>query len=123
MQYFIGIEDLVANALIELLNASKESKVSFRALDEYGVAVVSALRANGDDAVLLLSRDRTRGFIKDCSDLFDVDDPEDRNGCISLKSGVTENMLIERFCVTISIPVLRAMSAEGPVNALLQAAA
>jgi len=44
MCYFIGIEDLVANALIELVEKTGNRTVSFSQLNKYGKAVIAKLK-------------------------------------------------------------------------------
>lgn len=39
MCIYIGIEDLVANALIELVEKSEKREVLFKQLDEYGAII------------------------------------------------------------------------------------
>lgn len=122
MRYYIGIQDLAANALIELLDKNCSRRVTLRALTEYGVAVVSALNKEKDEAVLLLSRDRTLGFIKECSDLFDVEGFDTSDAAIVLKEDFTSDDLIERFCGSISISVLKALSDCEAIRVLFEAA-
>ena len=43
MCIYIGIEDLVANALIELVEKSEKREVLFKQLDEYGAKVIKYL--------------------------------------------------------------------------------
>ncbi|MCL1913450.1 MAG: hypothetical protein FWG10_06185 [Eubacteriaceae bacterium] len=47
MPIFIEIQDLAANALIELLNHEHKPEVKFDALVEYGQRVIDALRSQG----------------------------------------------------------------------------
>ncbi len=46
MYIYIGIEDLVANALTELVEKSEKREVLFKELDEYGVKVIKYLNDN-----------------------------------------------------------------------------
>lgn len=46
MCIYIGIEDLVANALIELVEKSEKREVLFKQLDEYGAQVIKYLMIN-----------------------------------------------------------------------------
>lgn len=123
MSYYIGIQDLAANALIELLMKNKGNQVSLNSLYDYGVAVVELLNAEeAEGAYLMLSRDRTIGFMEECQDIVEVLGFGTKDAKVALKDGVTVEALIERFCGTIPIPVLRAMGADGPVGILLKAA-
>ncbi len=53
----IGIEDLAANALIELLEKSGCRRVDFETFVKYGNAVTNVLRENGEEATLLFSKE------------------------------------------------------------------
>ncbi len=117
MCYFIGIESLVANALIELLRDGCR-QVKFEAIERYGAEVVNILNNSGEDAVLILSRERTRGFIINCSDYFDVENPELPSGTISLKPEFSEDDLLRVFCGGIAAPVLRALISEKSLEVL-----
>lgn len=44
MSYFIGIEDLAANALIELVEKTGKRTVRFSQLNDYGNAIMATLR-------------------------------------------------------------------------------
>ena len=56
MCIYIGIEDLVANALIELTEHKNQRQVLFKDLDRYGAKVVKLLNQEGEQAVLILSK-------------------------------------------------------------------
>lgn len=123
MCYYIGLQDLAANALIELMNQNNNLRtVTFKALNSYGVAVVQKLMADGREAILLLSRESTYSLIHECSDLFEVRDIGKPNASIALREEVTKEMLIERFCGAIPLEILRAMSTKESLAALNEAA-
>ncbi len=123
MCYYVGIEDLVAGALVELLRRRGQRSVSFEALERYGNAVVKHIRSSHKDVILVLSREQTQGFIRNCSDLFDVESPELSSGIITLKSGHTVEDLVRRFGARIPAVVLKAMIDDVVVNELLNKAA
>ena len=59
MYIYIEIEDLVANALIELVENKGKREVLFKELDEYGARVIDVLSSDGKTkAVLLVSLKR-----------------------------------------------------------------
>ena len=68
----IGIEDLVANALIESLERSGKREVLFRDLDKYGAKVIKVLDRKGEQAVLIFSRESTTQFLRDYSNYFEA---------------------------------------------------
>lgn len=64
MYRYIGIEDLVANALIEILRQENSSRrISLPTLVEYGAVVVKILTQSGQDAILFLTKDSTYEFM------------------------------------------------------------
>ena len=69
MCYNVMLVDLVANAFIANKKTGKNSDfMAFSTLEKYGECVVAKLKAQGQDAVLLLSRDRTDDFFDEYSD-------------------------------------------------------
>lgn len=53
MCFYIGIEDLAANALIEILTKNSEKRfVSYEELENYGAEVVKFLCEKGEKAIL-----------------------------------------------------------------------
>lgn len=106
MCYYIGIEDLAANALIALLQSKKKEKfVSYKELENYGQKVVQVLNKKGEKAILILSRDSTNALFRNYSDLFI--ESEEKDG-IKLIEGITEEELIEKFRGYLSWDVLLA---------------
>lgn len=52
MCFYIGIEDLAANALIEILTKNSEKRfVSYEELENYGAEVVKFLCEKGEKAI------------------------------------------------------------------------
>lgn len=117
MCYYIGIQDLVANALIELTEGSEERKVSFKMLNEYGAKVVEILNKKGERAVLVLSRDDTNRFIHDCTDYFKIDF-ENNEEYICLRDNVTTDDLRKMFRLYTSYEVLQAFVDKTSLEAL-----
>lgn len=76
MYYFIRIEDLVANALIELVEQTGNRTVSFSQLNKYGDAIVAKLKANNMDVTLIYTRDSTEQFFHDCSNIFTINETD-----------------------------------------------
>lgn len=117
---YIGIEDLAANALIEILDKEKDCPtkfVSYSKLEKYGLEVVKLLINNGEEAVLILSRDDTRKMLRNYSDIFCESEQEGEVG-IQLKENVTVNMLIEKFRGYLSLEVLLAFMKDSAVKVL-----
>lgn len=117
MCIYIGIEDLVANALIELVENSEKREVLFKELDDYGAKVIKFLNARQEEAVLLLSKERTNEFLHDYSDYFELIVRGDAEG-IKLREGVTVNQLWDMFRSYLSVDVMLAFMDRATVSAL-----
>lgn len=114
---YIGIEDLVANALIELVENTGSRQVFFKDLDEYGAMVVKCLNDKNEQAVLLLSKERTNEFLHDYSDLFEFFSEGISEG-IRLKDGVTVEELWEKFRGYLSVDVMLAFMDSVAISKL-----
>lgn len=117
MCFYIGIEDLAANALIELLQKKKKSCITYDELEQYGAQAVRLLSEQGEKAVLLLSRDNTSALFRDYSDFFEEDELEDGLG-IKLKEGKGVEDLIIQFRGYLALDVLMALVDERSVSVL-----
>ena len=104
---YIGIEDLVANALIELVEKKGKRQVFFKDLNAYGAMVIKYLNEKNEQAVLLVSQERTNEFLHDYSEFFELFS-EGINDGIKLKENVTVEKLWEKFRVYLSIDVMMA---------------
>ncbi|MCM1263964.1 MAG: hypothetical protein NC313_14730 [Butyrivibrio sp.] len=113
MCYYIGIEDLAANALIEILQTKKAEDVSsypvtFTELEKYGAEVVKYLdREKGEKALLILSRAHTTNMLRNYSDFFEeIETP--KGTAIILQKGKTVEDLINKFRIYNAFDVIRA---------------
>lgn len=121
MCYYIGIEDLAANALIEILQTkgtadSGRYPVTFQELEDYGAEVVKYLdREKGEKALLILSRAHTTNMFRNYSDFFEeVETP--RGTAIILQKGKTVEDLINKFRIYNAFDVIIAfMETAGKV--------
>lgn len=118
MCFYIGIEDLAANALIELLQKEENrSFITYKELERYGTQVVSLLSERGEKAVLLLSRENTNAMFRDYSEFFE-EDSYDGNEGIRLRAGKSRKDLIVQFRGYLALDVLMALVDERSVSAL-----
>lgn len=118
MYIYIEIQDLVANALIELLERGKKGEVLFRQLDEYGARVVEVLSKEKETtAVLVVSRESQMAMVEDYSDMFEPFEQDGAKG-IRLKDGVDALQIWSRFCASLSLKVLRAFQSQTTKEAL-----
>ena len=112
--FYIEIEDLAANAFIELLQRDKNRRfVTYDELERYGEQAVKVLAEKGEKAALLLSRNRTDAMFCDCSDFFE----EEKQG-IRLKADKNREALIDRFMGYLPIDILLALMDERSVKEL-----
>ena len=118
MCFYIGIEDLAANALIELLQKEENrSFITYKELERHGTQVVRLLSERGEKAVLLLSRENTNAMFRDYSEFFE-EDSYDGNEGIRLRAGKSRKDLIVQFRGYLALDVLMALVDERSVSAL-----
>ncbi len=111
---YIQLVDLVANALCSLLEQNRSGRISFQKIDEYGAKVVEIFSENqGTKAYLVMSREDQDALFDDYSDFFMLyEDPNGEKG-IQLKDSVTEDQLWQRFCLSLSLDVLKVFKSEN----------
>lgn len=118
---FIGIESVVANALIELFERQDIREVSFDTLVRYGTQVVRVLQKRSkDEVVLLLSRKYQVNMIENYSQFFEADFSQG-NGVFRLRGddkAKTLKELKEYFRWTLNIQVLKAFVSTDALQAL-----
>ena len=117
---FIGMEDLVANALIEIIEKKKENKVSFEQLRKYGAVIVRWFKDNADneEVVILVSRFYTNELIRNYSDFFKIIDSSKGDSYIELKETKTAEDLRNHFRSYLSIDTLLAFTDKNSLLAL-----
>ena len=105
MTFKIGIEDLVANALIE---DPGEKFISYSKIENYGARVVNFLNEQQKgDAILVFSRDRTNRMLQDYSDFFEEINSKNELG-IKLRDGINQEKLINTFRGYLTFTLLQA---------------
>ena len=104
MCIYIGIEDLVANALIELVENTEKREVMY-------------LNDKAEQAVLILSKERTNEFLHDYSEYFELFTRGIEEG-IRLKEDVSVEKLWEQFRGYLSVDVMLAFIDKVSVGAL-----
>lgn len=117
MYIYIGIEDLAANALIELLEKSEKKEVLFSTLQEYGATVIKILSESGKNALLILSDEYTNEFLHDYGNMFEQFSNGKEEG-IKLKDSVTVTELWRVFRSYLSLDVIKAFSDTQSIKAL-----
>lgn len=124
MCFYIGIEDLAANALIELLRTDETKRfVTYGEVEEYGNAVVRVLQKQGEKAVLILSRNNTDTFFRDYSEFFEEHKGENGALGIRLRDEKKITDLIQQFRGYLALDVLLAFVNHESVDVLRDCAA
>ena len=114
----IGVEDLAANALIELIKRSDTHRfVSYQDMEAYGLVVARLLEKRGEEVVLVLSRAYTDEMLWYYSDYFEETSIDGEIG-ITLKEGKTADDLRRQFRGYLGIDVLLAFVDEESVRIL-----
>lgn len=117
MCFYIGIEDLAANALIEILSKNDRRFVSYGELEAYGSEVISILSQKGEKAVLILSRESTNALFRNYSDYFEEKLMDSVQG-IGLKENISVDDLEDAFRGYLSLEVLMAFVDEQSIAKL-----
>lgn len=106
MSFSIGIEDLAANALIEVFDGGRNF-LTYRKLEEYGNEVVRILTEKQEEAALILSRNSTVNMYRDYSAFFEEAEENGELG-VHLKEGKDGDDLIDAFRGYLPLPFLLA---------------
>lgn len=122
MCFYIGIEDLAANALIEILKTKEETQfdqycVTLAELEEYGAQVIRHLNEKGEKAILILSRENTSLMFRNYSDFFEEVETE-KGIAISLKKGKNVSDLVKKFRTYLAFDVMMAFMDRETVKVL-----
>ena len=125
MCYYIGIEDLAANAMIEILEKKQEDgksmegalSVTLKDLEEYGAEVVRYInKTSHEKALLILSRASTVYMFRNYSDFFE--EAEEGESAIKLREGKTVEDLKTKFRTYKAYDLINAYMAESTVKIL-----
>lgn len=117
MCFYIGIEDLAANAMIEMLKKDGRRFLTYNEIEMYGAEVVQILRENGEKAVLILSRENTDALFRNYSEFFEEMEQNGKRG-IKLTDDKEVEDLIQQFRGYLALDVLLAFMNQRSVNVL-----
>ena len=120
MCYYIGIEDLAANAMIETMKLNSQRFITYNKIERYGAEVVQILKENGMKAVLILSRENTNVFFRNYFDFFEEEKQNGKTG-IRLKADKKADDLIQHFRGYLALDVLLAFMNQRSVQVLVSA--
>lgn len=117
MCFYIGIEDLAANAMIEMLKKGSRRFLTYNEIEMYGAEVVQILKESGEKAVLILSRENTNALFRSYSEFFEEDEQNGKKG-IKLKDDKEVGDLIQQFRGYLALDVLLAFMNQRSVQVL-----
>ncbi len=117
MCFYIGIEDLAANAMIEMLKKGGQRFLTFDEIEMYGAEVVQILKESGEKAVLILSRENTDALFRNYSEFFKEGKQNGKKG-IRLKDEKEIDDLIQQFRGYLALDVLLAFMNKRSVKVL-----
>lgn len=118
MYRYIGIEDLVASALIELMKREESNrKVSLQTLSDYGAVIVKFLTRQGQDAILFLTRESTNEFVHDYREFFSIK-VYDGIEYIELQDDITIDNLRNQFRKNLTVDLAKALTTKESLIAL-----
>lgn len=117
MCFYIGIKDLAANGLIEMLKVDETNRfLSYKKIEFYGNKVVYSLNESGKSAVLILSREDTSELFRNYSEFFEEKVNKDGEIGIQLKDGKSVTDLIMQFRTYLALDVLLKFIDENIVK-------
>ena len=117
MCFYIGIEDLAANALIESMSRLTKNFLTYKEIESYGTKVVDFLNEKNEKAVLILSRESTNALFRNYSEFFEEKTKDGEVG-IELREDVSLEQLIMKFRGYLALDVLMAFINDSTVSAL-----
>lgn len=109
MNRYIGIDDLAANALIELMKLNETNRrVSLQSLYNYGTVIVRLLSRPGQDAILFLTKESTNEFVDNYRDYFSIVN-EAGTEYLELNKDKTIDDLRNQFRVNLTVDMAKAL--------------
>ena len=118
MYRYIGIEDLVASALIELMKREEANrKISLQTLADYGTVIVRLLTESWQNAILILTKESTYEFVHDYADYFSIEVYDDIE-YIELKDGITVEELRCQFRKNLTVDLAKALTGKESLEVL-----
>lgn len=113
MKYFIGLEDIASNALIQSMRRWGRNFVSYNDIEAYGRAAQGVMceEHHGTSLVIILSRVDTDRVLALYGDYFVEDTVEGERG-IRARDGITEEDLIDKFQGALPLDVFMILGDE-----------
>lgn len=115
---YLYIEDIVPNAFISLLK-KKDSirKISTLTIYNFGFELIKILSNNERNAVLVLSKDETEGFIDRYANIFILKKYEGVE-YFELLEDVDINILRQLFRTNLTVDLAKALNNETVLNTI-----
>ena len=113
----LTLEDLIPNALIELIENNNSRSVSYPAILQYGNVVVDELKKQNIDCILQIHKDTTSQFEDDYKDIFDFFEIANVR-YVKTKANINSSYLRKQFRTQQSIDVLVALTSDTSKQAL-----
>lgn len=118
MNRYIGIEDLAANALIELMKLNKTNRrVSLQSLYNYGKVIARLLSRPGQDVILFLTKESTDVFVDNYRDYFSIVE-EAGTEYLELNKDKTIDDLHNQFRANLTVDMAKALHERETLKAL-----
>lgn len=117
MCFYIRIEDLTANAMIETMKRSEKRFLTYEEIEEYGAKVIQYLNEKGEKAVLILSRENTNIFLRNYSEYF-IEEEIDGSKGIRVRDEKGIDDLIEQFRGYLALDILLAFIDQNTIQIL-----
>lgn len=114
---YLTLEDLVPNALIELIENNVSRSVSYPTILQYGSVVVSELKKRNKEGILHIHRDNTTQFEEDYKEVFDFFEINNVR-YVKAKDNISSNYLRKHFRIHQSIDALTALINDTSKQAL-----
>lgn len=115
---FIPIEDLVANALIELVEQKGYRQVAYSQLTAYGNSILKILYdEKNTEAVVLMSRDDVRAMIFHYVDFFKIEEIQGEE-FVCLNDEKSAEDLRSHFRAYLSLDMCYAFTSARAIDAL-----
>lgn len=112
-----GIEDMIANAIIELVERGSRREVLFSEANRYVEEVVQILSQQNKNAIFVTSKDGLNDFLHDNSDFFELISNGKENG-VRLRSNFTARDLWGRFRGYLPVSIMMTFLDDQAVRKL-----
>lgn len=114
---YLTLEDLVPNALIELVENDISRRISYLTIIQCGNVVIKELEKGNIDAILLIYRDNALQFEDEYKEIFDFFEI-DNIGHVKLKDNISTQYLRKYFRTRQSLDILIALTSDNSKHVL-----